>query len=217
MRSRAPTPQRILHTQAQLQTGCRIPFRRSPDGGLDYERQPRSPTPEPTPEIVHDSDSEVVHINPTPKVGCRVDSWRAPLSNRVGPWAPLNPHRAPPGKHWKNVEKAGGAAAIQATPRQEHCMGVRLVEDSGDSTFYCSQIVRSLYLYGPHCTLSNASITQGRHPQDGEKVAVTVCVAFRILQTAPPPKTHIVSKNTNTHKPKEHTNPRHAHLQLAGV
>ena len=91
-------------------------------------------------------------------------------------------------------------------------MGVRLVEDSGESTFYCSQIVRSLYLYGPHCTLSNASITQGRHPQDGEKVAVTVCVALRIQQTAPPPKTHIVSKNTSTHKRKEHTNPRRAHL-----
>ena len=63
----------------------------------------------------------------------------------------------------------------------------------------------------------NASIIQGKHPQDGEKVAVTVCVALRIQQTAPPPKTHIVSKNTSTHKPKEHTNPRRAHLQLAGV
>ena len=116
------------------------------------------------------------------------------MSSRAGPWAPLNTHRAPPGRHWKNVEKKGGAAAIQATPQEEHCMGVRLVEDSEESPFYCGKIVRALYLYGPHCTSSSAVIIQGKHPQDSQKVAVTVCVTLKFLPTATPPKHLFIKK-----------------------
>ena len=146
------------------------------------------------------------------------------MSNRVGPWAPLNPHLAPPGRHWKNFEKKGGAAAIRAIPQQEQCLGVRLLEDDGESDFYCGKIVRALYLYAPHCTISTASIQQGRHPREREKVAVTVCVTLRILPRVPAPKTHThmhthththtrISQNRHKHTKPKYRYPKNTHVQ----